>query len=324
MPRSRKNATARSIVSVSGVQGRSSSERALVASKYEGPKTNLALLTVAFGKGLVVLGLLLLMRAGLVPFGQGLYYCLGGYAVGLGGKFLQMSDAFVLLALGLAVTSLVALVLGALLSRYRDIFFAMLSLAFSMILYGILVKSQVLGSTDGFNVAQPTFVGLALSQEQTRLAVFVLAALLVLGATALLDAYLATPLGRLAAAIRDNEIRVEYMGASVQRALLVKQVIAATLAGAGGALTAIAVGHVDPEMSYWTTSGEFVFVAVLSGTGSVLAPIIGSVLFEALRSFATEHAPNVWQMILGIALLATIMFLPRGMWSLLQRRRVGS
>ena len=286
------------------------------------PQWALFLLTVAFGKGLVVLGLLLLMRAGLVPFGQGLYYCLGGYAAGLAGKAWQISDAFALLALGLLVAVLVAFILGMLLCRYRDIFFAMLSLAFSMILYGILVKSQALGSTDGFNVAPPTFAGLALTPEQGRLAAFVLAALVVLGTAALLDAYLATPLGRLAAAIRDNEIRVEYMGASVQRVLLIKQVVAAALAGLGGALTAITVGHIDPEMSYWTTSGEFVFVTVMSGTGNVLAPMIGSVLFEALRSLATERAPNVWQMILGTALLAIIMFLPRGLWSVLERRRV--
>jgi branched-chain amino acid transport system permease protein len=286
------------------------------------PQWALFLLTVAFGKGLVVLGLLLLMRAGLVPFGQGLYYCLGGYAAGLAGKAWQISDAFALLALGLLVAVLVAFILGMLLCRYRDIFFAMLSLAFSMILYGILVKSQALGSTDGFNVAPPTFAGLALTPEQGRLAAFVLAALVVLGTAALLDAYLATPLGRLAAAIRDNEIRVEYMGASVQRVLLIKQVVAAALAGLGGALTAITVGHIDPEMSYWTTSGEFVFVTVMSGTGNVLAPMIGSVLFEALRSLATERAPNVWQMIPGTALLAIIMFLPRGLWSVLERRRV--
>ena len=219
---------------------------ALVALSPVMPQWALFLLTVAFGKGLVVLGLMLLMRAGLVPFGQGLYYCLGGYAAGLAGKAWQITDAFALLALGLLTAAFVALILGLLLCRYRDIFFAMLSLAFSMILYGILVKSQALGSTDGFNVAPPTFVGLALSQDHVRLAAFMLAALLVLAAAALLDAYLATPLGRLAAAIRDNEIRVEYMGASVQHALLVKQVIAAALAGLGGSLTAITVGHIDP------------------------------------------------------------------------------
>ena len=66
------------------------------------------------------------------------------------------------------------------------------------------------------------------------------------------------------------------MGASVRNVIHVNYVISAALAGIGGALAAITVGHIDPEMAYWTTSGEFVFVAILSGTGSVLAPFLGA------------------------------------------------
>jgi branched-chain amino acid transport system permease protein len=73
-------------------------------------------------------------------------------------------------------------------------------------------------------------------------------------------------------------------------------------------------------MAYWTTSGEFVFVAVLSGTGNVLAPFFGSAIFEGIRTLASQYAPNVWQMTLGIAMLAIIMFLPAGLWSLFRRR----
>ena len=87
--------------------------------------------------------------------------------------------------------------------------------------------------------------------------------------------YLAA-LGRLAPAIRDNELRVEYLGASCFRVVYVNYVVAGALAGLGGALAALAVGHVDPEMAYWTTSGEFVFIAILGGTGNVLAPFLGA------------------------------------------------
>ncbi|MFP5406201.1 MAG: ABC transporter permease subunit, partial [Gammaproteobacteria bacterium] len=111
------------------------------------------LATVAFAKGFAVLGLLLLWRTGLVSFGQGLYYCLGAYSAGSLGQFFGITDAIVLLVFGTLVASVVAFVLGFLMANYRDIFFAMLSLAFSMILYGLLVKTQMLGSTDGFNVA---------------------------------------------------------------------------------------------------------------------------------------------------------------------------
>ncbi|MDX1487390.1 MAG: hypothetical protein R3268_04265, partial [Acidiferrobacterales bacterium] len=93
------------------------------------------LLQVSLANSLAVLGVMLQMRAGLVSFGQGLYYCLGGYTAGMASHFLGITDVFMLLLLGVFVAVVVATVLGFLMSRYREIFFAMLSLAFSMILY---------------------------------------------------------------------------------------------------------------------------------------------------------------------------------------------
>ncbi|HZA49903.1 MAG TPA: hypothetical protein VE549_04130, partial [Myxococcaceae bacterium] len=136
-----------------------------------------------------------------------------------------------------------------------------------------------------------------------------------------LHRYLRSHLGLLAPAIRDNELRVEYLGASVRHVVHLHLVIAAALAGLGGALTALTIGHIDPEMAYWTTSGEFVFVAILSGTAHVAAPFLGAILLELLRSYAYEHAPNTWQLVVGGAMLLVIMFLPSGLWSLFQRRR---
>lgn len=128
------------------------------------------LLQVSIANGLVVLGVTLQMRAGLVSFGQGLYYCVGGYAAGMAGHFLGVTDVFVLLALGILVSVLISSLLGILMSRYREIFFAMLSLAFSMILYGLLVKAEALGSTDGFNVPRATFLGFSPEDEWLRYA----------------------------------------------------------------------------------------------------------------------------------------------------------
>src|SRR5271157_534540 len=108
------------------------------------------LLTLMLARALVILGLLILWRTGLVSFGQALYYGLGAYAVGLVQKYTGLRDAFALLLIGTLAALVTATLLGFLLRRYRDIFFAMLSLAFSMILYGTLVKSETLGSTDGF------------------------------------------------------------------------------------------------------------------------------------------------------------------------------
>jgi ABC-type branched-subunit amino acid transport system permease subunit len=275
----------------------------------------LFLFTLSLGKALVVLGLMLLLRTGLVSFGQGFFYCLGAYAVGSLGQFFGIRDVLLLLLTAAAVGALAALLLGFLLAKYRDIFFAMLSLAFSMILYGLLVKTAALGSTDGFNVAVPTLFHRPIAGEAHPFALFAVACVLALFAGVAMHAYFATPLGRLSPAIRDNEIRVEYMGASVRDAVHVKYVIAGALASLGGALTAMTVGHVDPDLAYWTTSGEFVFVAILSGTGSVIAPFLGSLAFEIIRTYAYQYSPNTWQLVVGSALLIVIVFLPAGLWS---------
>ena len=132
------------------------------------------LLTVAFAKGLVVLGLLVMMRAGLVSFGQGLYYGLGAYTAGLATNFLGVTDAIALVVLGGIVSAVAGYVLGFIMARYREIFFAMLSLALSMILYGILVRSAALGSTDGFNLPPPNFFGFAVDGQTGRLLIYAL------------------------------------------------------------------------------------------------------------------------------------------------------
>lgn len=293
----------------------------LLAMAALAPQWLIFLLAVGLAKGLVVLGLVLLMRTGLVSFGQGLYYGLGAYAAALLANFLGLTDAALMLLAGALASAGVAAVLGLLLARYRQIFFSMLTLAFSMILYGLLVKSSALGSTDGFNLHARSFAGIALEGGDERRVFFAVAVLLAFVAAWLLHRLLAGQWGRLSTAVADNELRVEYLGASAYRVVYVNYVASCALAGVGGACTALAVGHVDPEMTYWTTSGEFVFIAILGGIGNVLAAFVSALLFEGLRTVANQYAPNVWQMTLGIAMLTIILFLPSGLWSLLRRMR---
>lgn len=273
-------------------------------------------LMVSIAKALVVVGLIVLMRAGLVSFGQGLYYCLGGYAAGAANQFWGVSDMLLLLGLGIAVSAAVAAILGLLLCRYREIFFAMFTMAFSMILFGVLAKTPALGSTDGFNVTTPSILGHAIKPEDAQLWVYGMTVVVALVASILVQRYLRAGMGYAGEAIRENEIRVEYLGMSVRRIVYVKYILAAVLAGLGGGLTAMATGHVDPHMAYWTTSGEFVFIALMGGTSHVAAAYVGAILFELIRTFAFQLSPYTWQMALGVVLLAIIMFLPKGLWSL--------
>ena len=136
------------------------------------PPWLVSLATIAFANALVVLGLIILWRTGLVPFGQALYYAIGAYAVALLGKYTPVRDVFVVVFAGAIAAGIVAYLIGFLLARYREIFFAMLSLAMSMILYGILVKTETLGSTDGFHVEAGTILGWKPQGATRNLAIF--------------------------------------------------------------------------------------------------------------------------------------------------------
>lgn len=284
------------------------------------PPWLVSLATIAFAHALVVLGLIVLWRAGLVSFGQALYYAIGAYGVALVSRLTGVTDAFLLVIIGGLAAGIVAFLIGFLLASYREIFFAMLSLAVSMILYGVLVKTEALGSTDGFNVAPASFLGYAPHGAMLSLSLFWLVLALSAAAAVVIAHYFSSVAGALAVPVRDNEIRVEFLGLSVNRLIHLKLVIAGTLGGIGGALAAMTISHVDPNMAYWTTSGGFVFVTILAGAGSIAAAFVGSFAFEMLRSIAVALLPGAWQLILGSVLLITILFVPDGLGSLFMRK----
>jgi ABC-type branched-subunit amino acid transport system permease subunit len=285
------------------------------------PAWLVSLTTLALANALVVLGLIILWRSGLVPFGQALFYAIGAYAVALITRYTAMHEALVLVVVAAALSALTAFLVGFLLARYREIFFAMLSLAMSMIFYGVLVKTETLGSTDGFHVEAPTYLGYAPRGAMHLLVLFWLALAFSAASALAVFLYFRSIAGALAIPVRDSEIRLEFLGISVNRLIHLNLVIAGTLAGIGGALAAFSIEHVDPNMAYWTTSGGFVFVTILAGAGSIAAAFIGSFLFELLKSIAYDVLPGTWQIFLGTVLLITILFLPEGLGSLLGRLR---
>ncbi|MGJ9420770.1 branched-chain amino acid ABC transporter permease [Massilia sp. CMS3.1] len=280
------------------------------------------LLTLSFAKALVVLGVVMQMRAGLVSFGQALYYCVGGYGVGLGAQFLGITDAFALLALSTCVAVILALIFGSLLTRFREIFFAMLTLALSMILYGVLVKSWALGSTDGFNIANVFFLGWEAPESQYKLVLYLLTVFIAAIAAIVIQRFLNSDWGRALEGVRENEIRIDYLGLSSKNLLFFNYVFAAAISALGGGLTALAAGHIDPDMALWTTSGEFVLIAILGGTSHVAAPFIGALVFALIRTFAVQHAPHFWQLTMGLVLLLLVLFLPKGIWSVVARLKL--
>lgn len=288
------------------------------------PQWILFIITLAGANGLVVLGLMLFMRLGLVSFGQALFFCAGAYTTGMLSLLLKVSDIILLMLASGIIAGLLAYLLGFLLAKYRAIFFGLLSLAFSMILYGVLVKSETLGSTDGFTVSGLTILGLVPDPTQMKIVLFGITVIVVMASLLFVNMVLKSPRGLLLTAIRDNEIRAEYMGASAKSTIHLIYVIAGVLSGFGGAIAAMVSGHIDPNMTFWTTSGEFVFIAILGGIGSVSAPFIGALIFGVIQTIAYGYSPNTWQMTIGICLIAVILVLPDGLWSLMAKMRKNS
>lgn len=274
------------------------------------------LLTMAAGNGLVSLGIQCLMRGGLVSFGQGMVFAVGGYGAVLLFARAGWTDALLLAAAGGTLAALLAAPIAPLLARYRGIFFATLTLALSMVVYGLLVKWPALGGSDGMTVARPTLFGRRLEGDDGTYVLFLLTSGIALALAFAMKAYFASSHGLVARAARDNELRVEYLGASVRKAMTLNFVLAAFCGGVGGALVTLSLGHVEPNFSYWTTSGEFVFVAILAGHQSVGAVFVASTVLEVVRSFSSAYFPNTWQLALGLFLLIVIRFLPRGIGSL--------
>jgi len=285
------------------------------------PRWLLFLVTLAASHGVVSVGILLTMRGGLISFGQGLVFAVGGYAVALSVTQLGITDAVLLMLIGTAAAMAVGAAAGPLLARYSGIFFGMLTLALSMVLYGILIKSTAMGGSDGFNIPRGTLFGWRLEGAAGDYALYALAIVSTGLASWAVALHTRSARGLVTRAVHGNALRVEYLGASVQSVMAMNFTLAAALGGLGGALTVLALGHIEPTFAYWTQSGEFVFVAILAGSQSVVAVFVASLALELVRSFSNLYFPNTWQMALGLFLLAICLFLPAGIGSLWAGRR---
>ncbi|MGH1358626.1 MAG: branched-chain amino acid ABC transporter permease [Burkholderiaceae bacterium] len=276
-------------------------------------------LTLVIAKGLAVLGIVVLLHAGQVSFGHALFFGSSAYAAAFLGKWMGGGELISMLLAGTLAGMLVGVLAGLFVVRYRYIFFGMLNLALSMILYTLLEKFyHITGGDDGMLLPRPSVLGLQLDREPFE-------ALLCYGGIGLalivgwgVSRFLDSPIGHMMKTIKTNETRLEYLGVSARRTLLVGYVLSAGLCGLGGALMAVAQGIVTPEYAYWIRSGELVFIAILGGSGSVSGAFIGALVYEMVRNYAAAFAADIWQMVLGFVLLAVILFASHGLVGMYQ------
>ncbi|PHK94196.1 branched-chain amino acid ABC transporter permease [Pseudoroseomonas rhizosphaerae] len=274
-------------------------------------------LTIALAKGITVLGILLLLRAGQVSFGHAMYVAIAAYTVAFVAP--RMPEVLLLLPLAALASAAVGLVVGLFVMRYREIFFGMLNLALSMVFYSLLEKLYTIThGTDGIRLPVPTFAGMTLSGVTYEWAVFSIALALAIGFAVLVRIYLNAPLGQALAGIKTREARLEFMGVPARYVLLSAYALSALMAGCGGTLIALTSRHVTPALAYWTASGELVFIAILGGAGSVLGAFLGAVVYELTRVYAAANLADAWQLILGTVLLLVILFAPGGLFGIAQ------
>ncbi|HXO68726.1 MAG TPA: branched-chain amino acid ABC transporter permease, partial [Bradyrhizobium sp.] len=213
------------------------------------------LFALILAKSIVVLGIILLLQAGQVSFGHAMFFTTGAYAAAFWGKYVGGGDILLYLVLGAVSSTLFGLIVGLFVVRYREIFFGMLNLAFSMVLWSLLEKMfHVTNGADGIRVARPGLLGFAFTPETFQYVILYVSLLIAIAAFFGVQRYLDSPLGHMLRAIKSNETRLEYLGTSARRVLLVGYVISALLGGVGGSLVAIIQQIATPEFGYWTKS----------------------------------------------------------------------
>ena len=275
---------------------------------------------LALANGLSVLGVIVLIRAGQVSFGNAMFACLAGYATTFFARAWQL-DAVLLIAAGTASAALAGALVGLFMVRYRGIFFGMLNLAFSMVLFSVLGKfGGITGGTDGLRFDRPTLGFVHLERDGFETALLVIALICALLAGLLVQRYFRSVAGQSLAAIKTNETRLEYLGISAKRVFWGGYVLAAALCGLGGSLFALTQGLVTPEMGYWVRSGEIVFIAILGGSGHAVGAFIGAFVFEFVKLYVAAWLTGTWQLVLGAILLLMVFAAPTGIFGLIERR----
>jgi ABC-type branched-subunit amino acid transport system permease subunit len=278
------------------------------------------LVALILAKSIVVLGIILLLQAGQVSFGHAMFFATGAYAAAFWGKYVGGGDILLYLLLGAISSTIFGLIVGSFVVRYREIFFGMLNLAFSMVLWSLLEKMfHYTNGADGIRVARPPLLGVAFTPESFQYVILYVTLLIAIAAFIGVQRYLDSPLGHMLRAIKSNETRLEYLGTSARHVLLVGYVFSAFLGGIGGALVAMIEQIATPEFGFWTKSGEFVFIAILGGGAHAFGAFAGAAMFEAVRFYAAAHLANAWQLILGVVLIVIILYAPSGLIGLRQR-----
>lgn len=271
--------------------------------------------------GVAGLGVCILVRGGQVSFGHALYAAIAAYAVAFLARAHPETDGLLLIAVGIAASSLAGAVIGLFVVRYRGIFFGMLNLALSMVVFAMLGKLYNLtGGTDGLRINRPTMLGFVTERNEYETILLCLSVFLAALLVWLVQRYFKSASGEALAGIKSNETRLEYLGLSAKYILWQAYVGSAALVGLSGALFGLVQGLVTPDIGSWFRSGEYVFITILGGSGHALGVFLGAAVFEAVKLFAAAYMTGIWQMLLGLTLILVLLVAPDGIVGMLRHK----
>jgi branched-chain amino acid transport system permease protein len=270
-----------------------------------------------FGYAIALLGFNLLFGCtGLLSFGHAMFLGAGAYGAAFFAGVLGISSFELVLLAVVLFTMLAAIPIGFLCVRNVGIFFGMLTLAFGMLFYSFLFKFYHLtGGDSGMRVPRMNILGLELAQynkiELLAGPFYYYCLVLLVIAALVMWRIVHSPFGLHLRAIRDNARKAEYLGVHVHRFRLAAFVLSAGFGAAGGAILGFRIGLADPELVYWTHSGQLVFMAVLGGFSNFFGPIIGALAFTLLQD-QLQSLTQYWRFILGAILAIIVIGFPGG------------
>ena len=261
---------------------------------------------------------LLLGYTGLLSFGHSAYFGIGAYTVALMVQRLGPHSMELYILIGIPVVAIASALFGYVCVRHTRIFFGILTLAISQVVYSLALKLYwVTGGSDGLRVPRPALLlGLlnfsgprGFHQFITSYYYYVLAIFVV--CVVLMWVVVHSPFGKALQAIRDNEVRARFLGLRIRRFRWISFLVSGTFTGLAGILWVPLNGLTTPDVLYWTFSGEIVFSALLGGFRNFTGPIVGGIVFTYLKTYAVATT-EYWQLLLGVVLVTLVLVLPTG------------
>jgi branched-chain amino acid transport system permease protein len=253
---------------------------------------------------------LILGYGGLVSFGHAAYLGIGAYTVGIMG-FYGLTSGWLQWPVAIGASALVALAIGAVSIRTTGIYFIMITLAFTQMLYYLGISLEEYGGDDGMRLkAKSQFSGLIDLRDPVAFYYLCLALLLI--AVYLVYRLVNSRFGMVLRAAKSNDARTRAIGFSPYPYRLAAFVIAGAMCGLAGALYANHTNYITPGLMSWQQSGDIMFMVILGGMATTSGPVLGTfaLLFvEDLLAGWTQH----WQVILGPLLILSVIFFRRGL-----------